>query len=192
MYKSIAHTMRITLTALIISVVAACAPTSETPQQKAAESTSPAIIIYLVRHAEKITGPDAGRDPELNEAGKARAQELAKVLADKNITSIYSTDYIRTRDTASPLASALGLEVTLYNPRTLDEFAEQLKKQKGTLLVVGHSNTTPYLTAKLGGDAGTPIDEPSEYDRLYEVHITDDGVTSTLTRYGEKYHAENE
>ena len=34
-------------------------------------------------------------------------------------------------------------------------------------LVVGHSNTTPPLVELFGGDAGPPIDEASEYDRLY-------------------------
>ena len=188
MLKLQSHAIKIILTTLVISVLAACSPTQQIPPK----DTSHETVIYLVRHAEKITGPDVGRDPELNEAGKARAQELAKVLADKNITSIYSTDYIRTRDTAAPLATALGLEIILYNPGNLSEFAETLKSQTGTLLVVGHSNTTPYLTGLLGGDAGTPINEAREYDRLYEVHITDDGVTSILNRYGEKYHAEND
>jgi hypothetical protein len=51
--------------------------------------------------------------------------------------------------------------------------------------VVGHSDTTPELVGLLGGDPGAPIDEPTEYDRLYVVTLGPDGtVTTVLLRYG--------
>jgi len=49
----------------------------------AAQST-----IFIVRHAEK-TGGD---DPELSEAGRARAESLATVLKDAGITAIYNSE----------------------------------------------------------------------------------------------------
>lgn len=39
--------------------------------------------VYLVRHAEKATQPT--NDPDLIDTGKERAQDLAALLADKNI-----------------------------------------------------------------------------------------------------------
>lgn len=138
--------------------------------------------IFLVRHAEKTTEKN---DPGLTQAGKARALALANRLGGEGITHIHSSDYIRTRDTAEPLAVKLGLEVEIYDPSDLPAIAAKLKATPGRHLVVGHSNTTPPLVELLGGDGGTPIVEATEYDRLYIV-TTKEGepVKSYLTRYG--------
>lgn len=144
-----------------------------------------ASVIFLVRHAEKT---DDGRDPPLSDAGKQRVSELTHLLHDAGITQIYSTDYVRTRGTAAPVATGLGVEVLLYDPRELESFANELKRTPGRHLVVGHSNTTLELTELLGGDGGTEIDEPGEYDRLYVVTLTSDGgVETLLLRYGKPF-----
>jgi len=144
--------------------------------------------IYLVRHAEKITGEDAGRDPALTSEGQARAKTLADLLRKKNITHIYSSDYIRTRDTAAPTAEMSGVHIEIYDPRDLATLADELKQIKGRILVVGHSNTIPETVDALGGVGGSPIFEKSEYDRLYVVTISEDGIVQTqLKQYGELY-----
>ena len=154
------------------------------PEELAPTDQKP-LKVFLVRHAEKV---DQSRDPDLSEAGYKRAESLADVLRSSGIEHVYSSDYIRTRKTATPTAEMLGLEVRLYDPRNLPEFAEQLKEEGGIHLVVGHSNTTPALTELLGGEPGEPIEEKSEYDRFYVVTITaDGGVSSTLLRFGEKF-----
>ena len=145
-------------------------------------------VVYLVRHAEKVTGENAGRDPALTAAGEARAKALAEILKDKNITHIYSSDYVRTRNTAAPTADLLRVGVEIYNPRDLDALATKIKETKGHILVVGHSNTIPETVDALGGVGGAPINEKSEYDRLYVVTISEDGMVQTqLKRYGVKY-----
>ena len=141
--------------------------------------------IFLVRHAEKTT---EATDPGLTDAGKARAVALADRLADEGITHIHSSDFIRTRDTATPLAERLGLDVEIYDAGDLPGIAEKLKATPGRHLVVGHSNTTPQLTELLGGDGGTPIVEANEYDRLYIVTTkAGEPVKSYLTRFGAPY-----
>ncbi len=145
-------------------------------------------VVYLVRHAEKITGEEAGRDPALTAEGEARAITLAGLLQEENITKIYSSNYIRTRDTAAPTAEMFGLSVDIYNPRHLQELAETIKATKGHYLVVGHSNTIPETVTALGGVGGAPIFEKSEFDRLYVVKILRDGIVTTeLRRYGVPY-----
>ena len=145
-------------------------------------------IVYLVRHAEKITGENAGRDPQLTQAGKLRAQVLAELLRDKKINFVHSTDYIRTRDTAAPLAALAGVEIEIYNPRDLEKLANHIKALGGRHLVVGHSNTTQEAAIALGSEATyPPINEAGEYDRLYKVQIKDEGVRTTLSRYGQRY-----
>ncbi|SHF19874.1 Phosphohistidine phosphatase SixA [Microbulbifer donghaiensis] len=142
-------------------------------------------VIYLVRHAEKRV--DAGvedKDPPLTDTGDARAQHLAYVLGDIGIDHIYTSDYRRTRQTGEPLAKKLGLNMQPYDPRALPAFAQQLQQLGGRILVVGHSNTTPQLVELLGGDGGAPIDEASEYDRLYILIRDGDRVTTLLQRFG--------
>lgn len=141
-----------------------------------------ALTVFLVRHAEKA---DKSRDPELSPEGEQRAELLAKMLADSSIEHIHSSEYKRTMNTAQAVADMLGLDIQTYDPRDLNALAEKLKKQGGKHLVVGHSNSTPSLVGLLGGDPGSPIDDASEYDRLYIVTVSGGGeVGSTLLRYG--------
>ena len=145
----------------------------------ASQAAPPATVIYLVRHAEKV---DESADPELSEAGRLRAVELARVLSEAGITTILSTDFRRTRGTAKPLAIALGVKVEMYDPRA-PATVSRIRSLAGPILVVGHSNTAPALVTALGGDShGTIAD--NEYDRLYIVVLTGEQVTTTLLRYG--------
>ncbi len=144
-------------------------------------STAAALdnVIVLVRHAEKV---DDSRDAELSETGRARAEVLAALLKDMKIDTIYSSDYIRTRDTARPLAEALGLDLELYNPGDLEALATKLRAAEGRILVVGHSNTTPRLVGLIGGEPGTDIAD-DEYDRLYIVVAGSGGPVTSLLRF---------
>lgn len=135
------------------------------------------LVVFLVRHAEKSADRE---DPALSAAGKERTRSLAGLLRDAAIESVYSTDFRRTRETAAPLAAQLELDITIYDPTELAGLAADLQRQGGRSLVVGHSNTTPELVALLGGDPGAPIDEESEYDRLYVVTIGTDGAVETV------------
>ncbi|WP_417656568.1 phosphoglycerate mutase family protein [Pseudidiomarina aestuarii] len=140
------------------------------------------LTVFLVRHSEK----EAGKDPALTPEGLVRAQSLARLLGSVQLDAVYSTDYRRTLATAKPTASIQDLSVSLYSPRELNGFAEQLKQRGGQVLVVGHSNTTPQLVSVLGGDAGQPIDEKREFDRLYLLQTDSAGKVSTLVlRYGQ-------
>jgi broad specificity phosphatase PhoE len=130
--------------------------------------------IYLVRHAEKIT-TQGDKDPGLTQIGLFRAQNIAKQLSSIGVTKIYSTEYKRTMQTAQPLADFQSLEITTYNPRNLDQFAEQLKQTNSVVLVVGHSNTTPYL-AQLLSNKEVPAIEEDEYDNVYQVIITENST----------------
>jgi len=106
--------------------------------------------LYLARHAEKAD--DGTRDPDLNAKGEKRAERLAAVLQDKNIDAIYSTPYKRTRQTAQPLAEALGQSVRTYPPTDMTHvFDFVANHQGGNLLVVGHSNTIPAMANWLLG-----------------------------------------
>jgi phosphohistidine phosphatase SixA len=127
-------------------------------------------------------------DPPLSAAGRQRADLLASMLADANLTHIHSTDTRRTRETAAPVSNRTGVEVDLYDAGDLEGMARLLSSTPGCHLVVGHSNTTPELVGFLGGDPGTPI-EGMEYDRLYVVSIQGTNVLTVLLRFGEPFRA---
>ncbi len=145
-----------------------------------AQGTPPATVVYLVRHAEKV---DDSADPDLSEAGRVRAAELARFLGEAGVTSVFSSDFKRTRRTAEPLAETLDLTIDTYDPRDPAATAQKLRSREGRILVVGHSNTVPGLVLALGGGPVRAI-EDNEYDRLYIVVLTEGQVTTTLLRYG--------
>ncbi|MEM7227566.1 MAG: histidine phosphatase family protein [Planctomycetota bacterium] len=160
--------------AAILMVVAGCTTTPS-----ALDSTT---TVILVCHAERA---DASRDSALSPPGHARAQDLAAYLLPIHLDAIHSTDYRRTRDTAQPTANARGLEIELYDPRQLDALAAAVIAAGGTHLVVGHSNTTPDAVAAFGGDPGAPIDDATEFDRLYVLTIDANGhVMTAIRRFG--------
>ena len=157
------------------------------PQQSNVETivAKEPLVVFLARHAEKA---DKSKDPDLSETGQERAESLAHVLRDANIEYVHATQYVRTQQTAIPSAEQAGLDIQIYDPRDLSTIADSLKSIRGRHLVLGHSNTTPSLVNLLGGEEGPPIDEPSEYDRLYVVTIEGDSIVNTiLMRYGEPY-----
>nr|WP_297348052.1 histidine phosphatase family protein [uncultured Glaciecola sp.] len=147
-------------------------------QRNSGDIEVPGSVIFLIRHFEKkSTDANAkqNKDPELTTQGQARAQLLASFLADKNVTTVFSTNYKRTIQTATPTAKQNGSSVTFYNPRDLADLALQLQamstKGKGNILIVGHSNTTPQLLKLLGGP-DKPLSE-NDYGDLFYLTIGD-------------------
>lgn len=155
------------------------------------ESQATTTIIF-VRHAEKEAVP--ADDPSLSPAGQRRAAELARQLVDadviQGVDAIYATPFRRTQETAQPLAAALDLPITSYEPDdNAAVLSDILARHKGKIvLVVGHSNTLPTLIADLGASKRVPPIEEDEYDNLYLVAIPWFGKTKTIRlRYGEPY-----
>ncbi len=132
--------------------------------------------VLVVRHGEKVSDTDE----RLTEAGRARAERLAKMLKDAGVTAIYSTDTERARDTVQPLAAALGLKVEIYD-KSDAQFVERIRREQpgGIVVVAGHSNTIPDLLKALGcpGDFKIASDE---YDNLFLVVPKADGPATLL------------
>lgn len=158
-----------------------------TSDQRSKDYTSnQSTVIYLVRHAEKQLSTD---DPKLTAAGIERAAALAKRLHEVPLSAVYSTDYHRTRETAEPVAQDHKLPIQIYDPRSLEIFADRLKSDHSgqSILVVGHSNTTPTLSNILLGEEKYSNLEESVYDQLFSIAIEPDGsVTSSIEQFGKK------
>ena len=121
----------------------------------------------LVRHAEKDA--TIADDPPLTAMGEARAQRLADGLRRIPLDAIYSTAYRRTRDTAAPVAASHGLPVLDYAAADAASFAQRLRREhpRGTVLVVGHSNTVPQLARAL-----CACDVPDMDEATYGIRYT--------------------
>ncbi|MEM7104427.1 MAG: phosphoglycerate mutase family protein [Bacteroidota bacterium] len=130
---------------------------------------------YLVRHAEKMS--DGTKDPPLNDAGEKRSLLLADLFSEVDFDAIYTSDFKRTRSTATPISDKQDKVITLYDPHNLDNFKKHLfQNHKGQqVLIVGHSNTTPNLVNKIiGKEKHEQLDE-SEYDKIFIVKSTLNG-----------------
>lgn len=151
--------------------------------------------VFLVRHAEKAANPPD--DPPLLEAGNIRSQVLANILRKAGIKAIYTSQFLRTKQTAEPLAKHLGIASTTLpikmsasNPRevsqeSIKEITENVYKKAGeSALIVGHSNTVPEVIRALGGDVVPTIDD-KEFDDLFVVIIYAKGKAKvTHLKYG--------
>ena len=132
--------------------------------------------VLVVRHGEKFSDTDE----RLTEAGKARAELLAKMLKDSGITAIFSTDTERTRGTVQPLAAALKQQVRIYDhPAALIQTLHR-DHAHDVVLVAGHSNSIPVILKLLGCPEEVTI-APQEYDNVFVVVPKADG-TATLVR----------
>jgi len=84
-----------------------------TPGPTAAPSTK----VHLLRHGEvdNPTGVLYGRLPgyHLSERGRAMAERVAETVAGRDITYVVSSPLDRARETAVPIAAALGVEPVL-------------------------------------------------------------------------------
>lgn len=146
----------------------------------------PVTTVILVRHAEKVTDAKVD-DVPLSEAGVARARELARVLAAEKIDAIYTTQWLRTRQTAEPAARAKGIEPSIAP--TGRSYAADLARRilaahaGRTTLVIGHSNTTRDLIRELGV-ADPPFIAESQYDDLFVVSIATSKAKLVSLRYG--------
>ena len=131
--------------------------------------------VFVVRHAEKER-EGSEKDIPLSKAGALRAERLAALLSSAGVTAVYSTDTVRARDTAAPLARALKLDIKTYDTHdakgtmTAEPLVARLKAEEkdGIVLAVGHSNTVPDVVKAYGHGEEIRIG-PDDYGNLFVV-----------------------
>ncbi len=128
------------------------------------------VTVYVVRHADR---PPQDR---LTVTGLRRAQELAYALRAEPLDAVYSTQTVRTMQTAAPAALASGVEITPYGgsgwmPAQWKTFIDTLRSGEAgsRILIVGHSNTVPELLELLGVQKRSA----EAYGDLFEIRIED-------------------
>ena len=133
--------------------------------------TGEVTTFILVRHAEKAS--DGTKDPPLNAIGQKRAYTLYETLSDTKIDKIISTPLKRTRATMKHVALNSKLEIETYDYRNEMLLQELINENAGkTILISGHSNTTPFLVNRLIGEQKFDQLDDDEYDKIFIVSCT--------------------
>lgn len=138
---------------------------------------------YLIRHAEKDRSNPAEKNPALTEAGMKRADKWAEVLKDVSFDMVYSTDFKRTMATALPTAKANNLEIEIYDPNDLYNQEFQKKTKGKTILIVGHSNTTPAFVNAIMNKKKYEDLPDDENGGLFIVTVSPSKTVSTQLLY---------
>ena len=107
------------------------------------------VEVYLIRHAEKDRSDPLNKNPHLNEKGIERSLLWNGYFENKEVNSIYSTNYNRTIETVLPVSIAKGIKPIIYSASNIN-YESFLKKETGNPVIVGgHSNTIPGWVNKL-------------------------------------------
>lgn len=151
--------------------------------------------IYLVRHAEVETvapgspampGPTVP-GPALSQAGKERAEQLSKELANVKLSRIVVSKFLRTQQTAAPTAKRSGVNVDQVeqDAASLRALAQELRSLPAgaAVLVVGHSNTLPQLMQELGVLQPPQIQHTS-FDNLFMLTLESGAARLETRKFG--------
>lgn len=124
----------------------------------------------LVRHVEKV---DNSADPDISQVGFERAMRLAALLKETKLSHIYASDFRRTRQTAKAVADDHQLTTEVYNSKRIEELALKLQRLPAgsTVLVVGHTNTTPQLANLLLGKTRYLAFDEMDYGNIIVVTV---------------------
>ncbi|BDM83818.1 SixA phosphatase family protein [Acaryochloris marina] len=135
--------------------------------------------IAIVRHAEKASNSG---DTPLSAIGFKRAKTLANMLSSSDITTVITSDALRTIQTAEEYVSSHGIQPgRISNPK---DIVQHIKSNHSgqNILIVGHSNTVPEVISQLGISPAPRVGD--EYNNLFFVTLFDNDVaTMTHLKY---------
>jgi phosphohistidine phosphatase SixA len=142
--------------------------------------------IIVLRHADKLSPPDDGLEPQ----GIERAKLLARMLADSGLTVAFCSEFKRTAQTLEPLQERLGStlsvkSITINGPGGADAHVHDIVAAVKSLpadtgiIIVTHSNTVDRIVKNLGGGTVKPLEE-TEFDKLFILVANPPGATGLV------------
>lgn len=123
----------------------------------------------LVRHGETEYNREgrwqgAGSDPPLNSKGRLQAQELARLLAGRPVTALYTSPQRRARETAVIIGQCLGLDPRLV-PQLREIHHGEWEGKTQAAVVAGWPDeyrayeADPRITPRPGGETYEELGE---------------------------------
>jgi phosphohistidine phosphatase len=131
------------------------------------------VKLYLIRHGEAVNGDTYDVNRQLTERGKRRAQLAASWLAKTVVgpVSIWSSPYLRTQQTAEPIAKALTSEVKYHQclqpEMTPQKVVEELVHENQNIILVTHLPLVGRLAALL--TEGSVFDQPWSATEVWQL-----------------------
>lgn len=147
---------RRTVLGLMVIVLAACVsrePATSVPN------------IYVMRH---LHTPQGIKDPDLTAEGQRHAKSLARWFSRDPPSVIYVSTTKRSNQTAGPTARRFAVSPKTYDPSDTPGLIARVMAERGTVLVVGHSNTVPEIVAALGGNRPSALSH-EEFGDIWRV-----------------------
>ena len=146
--------------------------------------TANSTVVIVIRHAEKeaISAPD----PELSEAGQARAALLVRMFGETpgagRLDAIYTSSALRSRMTAAPLAARLGIVPIVAPSDDPKGLAHRIVRENSgkRVMVIGHANSVPDIVAALSGQSDIPPIGEEEFGTMYIVTVPRIGHANVL------------
>ena len=157
-----------------LTLVVSC---KESVQRNVVEKENTSVY-YFIRHAEKDRSDPTNKNPSLTIQGLERANKWAVFFKDKNIAAVYSTNYIRTQQTALPIAKEQNIEIINYTTKELISEKFIANNKGKNIVIVGHSNTTPELVNILLGEKKYEDISDSENNNLFVVTLNKNKTTA--------------
>lgn len=143
-----------------------------------------ATTLIISRHAETS---GLGSNPNLSAAGMERANELARILKPNKLNQVYSSNFNRTIQTATPAANNNSLSPIIYDPNNQADWIQNViqNNKNKNVLILGHSNTVPALLNILTGSNQYTLIPDTEYNNLFIVVLSEKGKANVIhMKYG--------
>ncbi|WP_299702455.1 histidine phosphatase family protein [uncultured Pontibacter sp.] len=173
---------------LFVTLASACSNTAEQENSdEIIQQNEELTTIYLVRHAEKDTTDASNEDPDLTEAGHARAEALRALLAEEEVHALYATKYVRTGQTLGPLSQERNIQVVQYEGHDFHGLKERLlREHRGqTVVVAGHSNTLLPIIEAFGAEKPLAEIPDSAYSYLFKLLVdSEDNAKLEVQTFG--------
>jgi phosphohistidine phosphatase len=131
------------------------------------------VKLYLIRHGEAEAGAPDDMSRKLTARGESQALGAANWLAQKinGPVSLWASPYLRTQQTAAPLAKALGIDVEahacLQPEMTPQKVVDELSQEQKDIILVTHLPLVGRLASLL--TEGTVFDQPWSPAEIWQL-----------------------
>lgn len=141
--------------------------------------------IWVVRHAEKDRSNPQDKDPELSDAGRTRAKDLATYLTKEKFDVAFSTPYKRTHQTLDSLIIPKVIEYTDIKLLVENVKTNYVGKK---IIIAGHSNTVLEIIEAFGGKRPREELTDDDYDFIFRLTVKGDKAKVKMSQFGVPHH----
>jgi broad specificity phosphatase PhoE len=138
------------------------------------------LLVHFLRHGESASNAEPGRDlpdpvgDRVTERGRQQAELAAGHLTDLGIDRLWSSPLRRARETAQPLAAALGLEIEVR------EELRELREAEGHAELSGEEQRLRRWSSWMAEHAGDSDFAPPGGESFAEIYARVDAVKAAL------------